>query len=207
MILLSALLAAGVVQGPEPIDPARWVDDSDYPKESLRQGVGGVTSFRLIISETGQPERCEVVESSGLEALDQRACAIMLKRGRFQPGKDETGKSSASVYRSQLTWRPASRGKLKPIAPDLELLVSSLPPGLQNDALVRVNVVITSTGQVRACSPRAQSASSKEGKDVLGEVACGQALTLTGTPPVLDQRGAPIDTVQTLLVGFRSDAP
>ena len=57
-----------------------------YPAISRRMNEQGKTTVRVLIGADGQPQRAEIVKSSGFSRLDDAALATVL-RWRFVPGK------------------------------------------------------------------------------------------------------------------------
>jgi len=52
--------------GPKPKgNPQNWLSTDDYPSSAIRDGVQGVTGFRLEIGVDGKPTNCSLTSSSG----------------------------------------------------------------------------------------------------------------------------------------------
>lgn len=86
-------------------NPANWLTTDDYPPAALRAGEAGRTKFRLTIGVDGQVTGCSIVVSSGFGELDQTACRLLQRRGRFAPAKNAAGVAIASTYTSSVLWR------------------------------------------------------------------------------------------------------
>lgn len=96
-------------------DPSTWVRSDDYPKAELNRGINGATGFRLLVSKDGSVDDCEVIASSGSDALDATACALLKVRARFIPAHDATGHRIAFVYSSKVVWQiPGGVARLMP---------------------------------------------------------------------------------------------
>ena len=80
-----------------------WVKQSDYPKE-LRVGESGLTGFRLYIGSDGRPTRCVITSTSGYPVLDARTCEVLMKRARFEPGRDGYNRPIESNYSNRVRW-------------------------------------------------------------------------------------------------------
>jgi hypothetical protein len=52
---------------------------------------------------------CHIVNSSGSDALDQRACAVMMNRLRVQPSLDELGNIVPGTINGTVRWRLPAR--------------------------------------------------------------------------------------------------
>src|SRR5215813_8537304 len=57
---------------------------ADYPIQSVRLGEQGTVAVQYQIDETGAVVECAVTRSSGLQRLDQAACAVVV-RWKFTP--------------------------------------------------------------------------------------------------------------------------
>lgn len=82
------LLLAACGQGADLEHPAPLYGEApiDYPIGLWNEGVEGTTLLRLRVSETGEVDSVEVVETSGHTALDSAAMAGA-RELRFQPGR------------------------------------------------------------------------------------------------------------------------
>lgn len=59
-------------------------------------------AFRLSIAPDGRPYACEIVRSSGSNALDDQVCGILRTGARFKPARNAAGKPVASTYQSRV---------------------------------------------------------------------------------------------------------
>jgi TonB family protein len=85
--LVGALLSAGCVAAEiEPPEPLYGEEPIAYPEDLWDEGVEGVTTLRIRVTDTGEVDSVAVEESSGHEALDQ-AAVEGARRLRFQPGR------------------------------------------------------------------------------------------------------------------------
>ena len=92
--------------GPQPRgNPQNWLSTDYYPSSAMRDGVQGVTSFRLEVGTDGKPTSCTVTGSSGSALLDDTTCRLVMRRAKFQPAKDTEGNPIASVYSSRTRWQ------------------------------------------------------------------------------------------------------
>jgi protein TonB len=87
-----------------PISPAGWITNNDYPQLSLENKERGTTAFRLDIDATGSVIGCTITESSGYRRLDDTACKLMRKRGRFKPATDAGGAAVPGDWSSRFNW-------------------------------------------------------------------------------------------------------
>jgi protein TonB len=86
-------------------NPGDWVTSDDYPPSALRNNEAGSTGFRLDIGPDGRVTNCTVTSSSGSPDLDQTACRLLPRRGRFTPAKDAAGNGIATTYSSSVRWQ------------------------------------------------------------------------------------------------------
>jgi len=77
----------------------------DYPPASLRAGEQGAVKFRVALNRSGEPTKCEIVESSGYPRLDQATCRQIKASGRFKPAVGEDGRAMTSEYTGVLRWK------------------------------------------------------------------------------------------------------
>jgi len=81
-----------------------WVSVLDYPEKALRDGEEGRVNILLEVDAAGKPGDCTVIETSGNELLDEKACATLKRRARFEPALDDQGQSTASIWTSVVDW-------------------------------------------------------------------------------------------------------
>lgn len=92
------------ISTPDPIRPASWVKDSDYPSKAMRERRVGHNKFKLSITAAGRVSDCIILESSGHADLDERTCEIMTRRGRFKPATNAQGEPVSGMWDSAFTW-------------------------------------------------------------------------------------------------------
>lgn len=81
-------------------DPRTWITNDDYPPEAIRMEQQGVSNIGWTINEQGRVENCHVITPSGSQILDDTACRLVTRRGRYGAAKDQNGnpiKQSASI--------------------------------------------------------------------------------------------------------------
>lgn len=64
--------------------------------------TGDQVAFRLTVSPEGRVEGCEIVTSSGAEALDAKVCQLLEDESRFEPGRNADGQAVTATYQSRL---------------------------------------------------------------------------------------------------------
>ena len=85
-------------------DPHTWITNDDYPPEAVRQEQQGVSGIAWTINEQGRVENCHVVSSSGSQVLDDTACRLMTRRGRYSPAKDASGNPIKQTSSLRFKW-------------------------------------------------------------------------------------------------------
>jgi len=85
-------------------DPHTWITNDDYPPEAVRLEQQGVSGIAWTINEQGRVENCHVVSSSGSQVLDDTACRLMTRRGRYSPAKDQAGNPIKQTASLRFRW-------------------------------------------------------------------------------------------------------
>jgi periplasmic protein TonB len=85
--------------------PQSWLTTDDYPSSAMREGVQGVTGYRLDVGPDGKATGCNVTSSSGSAILDDTTCKLLLRRARFTPAKDAAGNPLPSSYSGRTRWQ------------------------------------------------------------------------------------------------------
>ena len=85
-------------------DPSQWITNDDYPPAALRENREGVTKITWQINEQGKVENCRVIESSGSPDLDETACRLITRRGRYSPALDQGGRPMRSTQSRNVRW-------------------------------------------------------------------------------------------------------
>jgi len=85
-------------------DPHTWITNDDYPPEAVRLEQQGVSGIAWTINEQGRVENCHVVSSSGSQVLDDTACRLMTRRGRYSPAKDQAGNPIKQTSSLRFRW-------------------------------------------------------------------------------------------------------
>jgi TonB family protein len=94
LFTLAGGIAAPLRDGPpgdpdynrHPINPDIWIDEvADYPPSARDRRQGGRVAVQLSIRDDfGRPVGCDVTESSGVAALDEATCRLLMKNARFR---------------------------------------------------------------------------------------------------------------------------
>ncbi len=85
-------------------NPQSWVTADDYPPAAQREGRQGTVGLTWQINEQGKVENCQVTQSSGSPDLDDTACRLVTRRGKYAPAKDQSGKPMRATASSRFRW-------------------------------------------------------------------------------------------------------
>ena len=121
-------------------NPGLWQSPDDYPARALREEREGTVNMRITVGTDGRASACDVTGSSGSEDLDEAACRMIERRGRFDPATDSDGEAVEGIWNTAVQWViPEDSGI--PVIP------------LENRTLM-VRAVVEWNGTVRECSAR-----------------------------------------------------
>lgn len=82
--------------------PTSW----DGAQSRNRDGVDGTVEIWFAVNVHGRMENCEIMRSSGNDALDRYTCNRLKRDARFAPGRDARGRVARTTMRFEYTWRP-----------------------------------------------------------------------------------------------------
>lgn len=85
-------------------NPAGWITSDDYPSRALRDEAQGRVTASWTVNEQGRAENCQIVSSSGNADLDEATCALVLRRARYTPALDASGKPMRTTARQSWKW-------------------------------------------------------------------------------------------------------
>lgn len=81
-----------------------WSTNDEYPKKALRERRDGTTYFNVTVGTDGKSKSCTVTQSSGHADLDEAACGIIMRRGRWEPATNNAGEPIEAVWSSKFRW-------------------------------------------------------------------------------------------------------
>jgi len=90
---------------PQPINPATWFREQDYPSAARRTGDQGNTTTVFKVGVDGAISACRTVIRSNSAELDQAACNVITNRGRYRPAIGKDGKPVATFASKRVAWR------------------------------------------------------------------------------------------------------
>jgi protein TonB len=77
----------------------------DYPSSALAAGAGGTAQAELTIGPDGRVVGCNLIRSTGNNALDSATCNILRRRAKFTPARDSNGNPTTDTYKTPpITW-------------------------------------------------------------------------------------------------------
>lgn len=85
-------------------NPGSWVNDNDYPRDSLAAGNSGIVQFRLQVDESGKISSCRILQSFKPADFDKLSCDLIGRRARFDPALDAAGKPVKWFYVNSIRW-------------------------------------------------------------------------------------------------------
>ena len=80
------------------------IKDSDYPREAGEAGVGGTVGVKYQVEADGHVSGCDITRSSGVPALDDTTCRLIVQRYRFRPSLDPAGRPVPATIVENHTW-------------------------------------------------------------------------------------------------------
>ena len=168
--------------GPVAIQPGSWVKAGDYPRESWNKDQSGTVKFALTIDAQGAVSRCDILVSSGAPLLDQQACALMQRNGRFKPALDAVGLPISSEITRLIAWNANRKAD---ISYDAVVAVKSLPSD-RNSAEFSVRQIVTADNKVESCAleqPSKEATLDLQACKIASQVLAAQSLRAAdGTP-------------------------
>jgi TonB family protein len=85
-------------------NPAMIITSADYPTTTARL-PDGTSRFEITVGPDGRPTNCTTTSSAGAFELDNAACKAFMRRARFSPAKDESGRPTIGRYKGSVTWK------------------------------------------------------------------------------------------------------
>lgn len=118
------------------------ISAADYPPSAIALKQEGVVVAAFRIAPDGKVTACNVAQSSGSDALDQRTCEIILQRFDFNPALTPQGTPTEEWRTQKFSWKlPVLTGEGKEPSKHAELVVN-----IGKDGSVESCEVIKSSG-------------------------------------------------------------
>jgi protein TonB len=78
----------------------------DYPPSAQSAGAEGTAQAQITIGTDGRVVACNIIRSSGNNALDSATCNIIRRRTKYVPAKDSNGNPTTdTITTPPITWR------------------------------------------------------------------------------------------------------
>lgn len=100
-----AILAS--IASPPRADISSFFGVRDYPRDAIAMRKQGTAGIRFWVSTDGTIGDCKVVASSGTSLLDARSCALLTRRGKFEPARTKDGVPVRSISFARIRWEIA----------------------------------------------------------------------------------------------------
>jgi len=120
-----------------------------------------------------------------------------MTRSRFEPAKDETNRPIFGTFRTQMNWYFSTSAPATPVRCDMELRVTSLPK-VKEPRIVSLYLLVDTDGRINSCRPK----KIDRNINILGNIACENAVAFWQPKPVIDEQGNKVISVQDVLVSF-----
>ena len=78
---------------PKPILPLSWVTSRDFPDDTIAPGKSYDVSVKMNVDASGRITTCTVASSSGSPQVDQKACELVMARGKYEPARSADGRA------------------------------------------------------------------------------------------------------------------
>jgi len=205
LLAAQAAAAALPLAAPYPIDAEKWFSPDDYPTDQMD---GAQTVFQpvtqTLVNVDGKIIGCRVETASRSAKMDALACAIILKRGRFEPARWMDGTSVPGVYRWPVSFM--IDGDDYERFSDIEIQVGHLPDNKKSE-FVTVAFSSDAEGKIEECvGARPVRRKEKPANPQLVSIAC-KAVKADWKPfVVLGTDRKPSRSVQNAIVKFAAEA-
>lgn len=196
--MLPLLLSAAIAQAytaPVPRLSHLWYRVGDTPHEAFTFGTLTVGTA-LTVRPNGSVQQCKTTVSSTYPKIDHYTCELLAARAQFVPAKAPDGTPMYGVFRNWTQW-----GRREGVAYDLELTVDRLPAGRESGVIIDVMFLVSADGHPSSCTDQIND----DDDAVLVKTACQQLARSMATPPVLNEEGVAVPSVQDATIRFVID--
>lgn len=76
----------------------------DYPLDASRAGQQGEVAVLAFVEADGHVSDCSVIESSGVQSLDEKTCSVLKARARYEPARNTAGAAMRAPTYVRLRW-------------------------------------------------------------------------------------------------------
>ena len=189
------LLLASLLSAPVP-DKIIWVRPDDYPLKYVEAGRQFTIGLRATIRPDGTAQECSIEQSGGDVAFDKYNCELLLRRVRFTPATDASGKPTIGIFRQRIAWILDYR-KPKPNLGDIEVTIAKQPDGLKSPTWIDVALAVDNSGKPSGCA-----SGKPDQHPSLVRTACAQLINSYRAMPARLTTGEAVASVQSAKVSF-----
>lgn len=86
-----------------PQDRRAWLKSSDF--RSMPHPASGITTVSVKIDSDGHVSDCLASTAGDFAALDTQVCALVMRRARFSPARDDNGSPMPSSFAYPFNWK------------------------------------------------------------------------------------------------------
>ncbi|WP_298286333.1 TonB family protein [Novosphingobium sp.] len=80
------------------------IDGLKYPAQARRFEETGVTSVAVEVDADGNPQKCNLIRTSGFSTLDEAVCPHLMKHMHYEPTISISGQFIADVDIVSINW-------------------------------------------------------------------------------------------------------
>lgn len=80
------------------------IGPDDYPPAAVSARATGTVHLRFVVAPTGRVSSCRVTRSSGNSALDAETCRLIVRRFRYRPARDSSGRPVPETILGEHDW-------------------------------------------------------------------------------------------------------
>jgi hypothetical protein len=206
-MLFLALAVASQFTAPPPTEVLKVFSPYDMPAYVQIEEINRFVSTRTTVRPDGKPQDCSLERSSGDAKLDALTCAIIMKRGSFEPPNWVDGSPAYAIIRAGVTWAiggPASKEERREAyPPDIQLTVRQLPSGAHSPTDIQLVIAADENGRVVGCQQGVPVDGHREKAfPQLVSVACREMTRQYSAIPAKDAAGRRVRSVQSATASF-----
>jgi TonB family protein len=195
-----SILAAAQLSSPEPIDLSKWFSPRDIYYRVAARGANQENLLRITIRPDGSLRRCEIEGPSRDVQLDNHACNLVRQRAKYRPATWIDGSPAYGVDRFNIHWQVGYADTVEHYDKDVDLIYRKPPKGVK---YVAVMVAVDEAGSIVSCTGEPRWAEPPKVPPEIIDLACRQVVAGYQPKPVVDERGAPVRSVQLARVRLK----
>lgn len=87
------------------VSPIEWINTANYPSKMLDEEQSAIVEFRVDVDEKGKPTGCHIQDSTRPKEFDNAVCLPLMRKAKFHPATDASGKPIRSFWKSSVSFR------------------------------------------------------------------------------------------------------